>query len=162
MLDYVYLQTFDFTYTVGQTRVRNIAIIHIERSYPNYILQVSMDRIIDIFGEKNHKSFMRSARVLIICYILCEEDWFNNLNCVLILYKLHCVGFHLLFRCNRVVVKKSFFKNLCQMYFLCKVLSEIVLNHVQWFVFLNQLYTNACNRYTQKCDCFQSYFISLL
>ena len=43
------------------------AIIYIERSYANPILQVSMDRIIDIFGKrKNCKSFMGSVHVLII------------------------------------------------------------------------------------------------
>ena len=52
---------------MGQTRLSSIATIYIERSYANRILQVSMDRIIDVFGKrKNCESFMRSAHVLII------------------------------------------------------------------------------------------------
>ena len=52
---------------MGQTRLISIAIIYIERSYANGILQVSMDRIIDIFEKrKNRGSFMRSVHVLII------------------------------------------------------------------------------------------------
>ena len=51
---------------MGQTRL-SISIIYIERSYVNRILQVSMDRIIDIFGKiKNRESFMRSVHVSII------------------------------------------------------------------------------------------------
>ena len=51
---------------MGQTRL-SISIIYIERSYVNRILQVSMDRIIDIFGKiKNRESFMRPVRVSII------------------------------------------------------------------------------------------------
>ena len=42
-------------------------MIYIERSYANRSLQVSMDRINDIFGkQKNHESFMRSVHVSII------------------------------------------------------------------------------------------------
>ena len=37
---------------------------------------------------------------LLFCYILGQEESFNSLNCVLILYKHHCVGFHILLRCN--------------------------------------------------------------
>ena len=33
----------------------------------------------------------------------------QSLECVLILYKEHCLGFHILFRCNRVMVKIPFF-----------------------------------------------------
>ena len=45
----------------------SIAIICIERSYANRILQVSMDRIIDVFEKrKNRESFMQSVHVLII------------------------------------------------------------------------------------------------
>ena len=52
---------------LGQTRLSSIAIIYIERSYANRILQVSMDRIIDIFGKrKNRESFMRFVHVLVI------------------------------------------------------------------------------------------------
>ena len=52
--------------TVGQTRLSSIAIIYIERSYANRILQVSMDRIINIFVKrKNRESFMRSVHALI-------------------------------------------------------------------------------------------------
>ena len=81
MLDYVYLQMFDFLpqQYFHKSSLRAIvsgtnktdAIIYIERSYANCILQLLMDRIIDIFGKrKNRKSFMRFAHVLIICYIL--------------------------------------------------------------------------------------------
>ena len=41
--------------TMGQARLSSIAIINIERSYANCILQESMDRIIDIFGKKKKK-----------------------------------------------------------------------------------------------------------
>ena len=52
---------------MGQTRLNSIAMIYIERSYANRSLQVSMDRIIHIFGkQKNHESFMRSVHVSII------------------------------------------------------------------------------------------------
>ena len=48
---------------LGQARLSNNAIIYIERSYANHILQVSVDRIIDAFGKtKNCESFMRFAR----------------------------------------------------------------------------------------------------
>ena len=59
------------TSTVGQTRLSSIAIIYIERSYANCVLQVSMDRIIDISGKrKNRESFMRFVHVLtILLYI---------------------------------------------------------------------------------------------
>ena len=44
---------------VGQTRLSSIAIINIERSYANCILQESIHRIIDIFGKrKNSESFV--------------------------------------------------------------------------------------------------------
>ena len=78
MLDYVYLQAVDFLLekyfrksylrsTVRQKRLSSIAIIYIERSYANRILQVSMDRIIDIFGKrKKWDFFVRSVHVLII------------------------------------------------------------------------------------------------
>ena len=50
-----------------KTRLSSIAIIYIERSYANRILQESMDRIIDFFGKrKNHRSFKQSVHVLII------------------------------------------------------------------------------------------------
>ena len=50
---------------MGQTRLSSVAIICIERSYANRILQVSIDRIIDIFGKKkNGESFMRPVNVL--------------------------------------------------------------------------------------------------
>ena len=35
-----------------QTRLISVAVIYIEKFYANCILQVSMDRIIDIFGKK--------------------------------------------------------------------------------------------------------------
>ena len=63
MLDFVYFQIFDFLLqkyffkshlcsTVGQTKLSSIAITYIGRSYANRILQVSTDRIIDIFGKR--------------------------------------------------------------------------------------------------------------
>ena len=52
---------------VPKTRLSSIAIIYIERSYANSILQESMDRIIDFFGKrKNRQSFKQSVHVLII------------------------------------------------------------------------------------------------
>ena len=52
---------------LGQTRLSSITIIHIQRSYANRIIQVLMDRIIDVIGKrKNYESFMRSVHVLII------------------------------------------------------------------------------------------------
>ena len=47
---------------MGQTKLSITAIIYIKRSCANHILQVSVDRIIDIFGRKNRESFMRSVR----------------------------------------------------------------------------------------------------
>ena len=50
-----------------QTGLSRIAIMYIERSYANGILQVSMDRIIDVFEKrKNCESFVRYVLVLII------------------------------------------------------------------------------------------------
>ena len=69
MLDYVYLQTFDFSLskylrsTVGQTRPSSLAIINIERSYANRILQESMNKITDIFGKR--------INIVLKIYILC-------------------------------------------------------------------------------------------
>ena len=50
----------------------SITVIYIERSYANRILQVSMDKIIDIFGKRKHlELFVRSVHVLyIFCYVL--------------------------------------------------------------------------------------------
>ena len=75
-----------------------------------YVKQLNLDPIYTCFND---------------FVILRQEDWFNSLNCVLILYKQHCVGFHILFRCNKVMVKKSFSKIFvrCSLY---KALSEIV------------------------------------
>ena len=82
----------------------SIAIIYIERSYENRILQVSMDRIINAFGKrKTRESFLRSVHVLIILLHIA----FNGLNCVLIRCKQHSVSFHILLRRNRVMAKKS-------------------------------------------------------
>ena len=39
--------------TMGQQRVSNIALINIERAYPNSGVSNDMDRIIDIFGHRN-------------------------------------------------------------------------------------------------------------
>ena len=52
---------------MAKPRLSSIAIIYIERSDANRILQESMDRIIYIFGKrKNRETFMRSVHVLII------------------------------------------------------------------------------------------------
>ena len=52
---------------MAQTRLSVIAIIYTGRSYVNRILQLLMDRIVDIFGKrKNRECFMRSVHVLII------------------------------------------------------------------------------------------------
>ena len=56
-----------------QTRLSSVAIINIERSYANRILQKFMYRIINIFGKRNSESFLfktfeswiRSVHVLI-------------------------------------------------------------------------------------------------
>ena len=46
-------------YHSGAQQASSRAIIYIERSYANRILQVSMDRIIDAFGKrKNCESFV--------------------------------------------------------------------------------------------------------
>ena len=36
---------------MGQQRVSNIALIHIERAYANFVLENDIERIIDIFGS---------------------------------------------------------------------------------------------------------------
>ena len=38
--------------TMGQQRVSNIALIHIERAYANFVLENEIERIIDIFGSR--------------------------------------------------------------------------------------------------------------
>ena len=46
-------------YHSGAKQASSMAVIYIERSYVNHILQVSMDRIIDAFGKrKNCESFI--------------------------------------------------------------------------------------------------------
>ena len=69
-----YLRTSYLRSTVVQTRLSSVAIINIERSYANRILQKFMYRIINIFGKrKNSESFLfktfeswiRSEHVLI-------------------------------------------------------------------------------------------------
>ena len=52
--------------TVGQIRLSSIAVIYVEKSCANHIIHISVDRIIDVFGKTNHKSFMWSVYVLII------------------------------------------------------------------------------------------------
>ena len=48
--------------TMGQTRLSIIAIINIERSYANRILEESMNRIIGIFGKRKYReSFLFKA-----------------------------------------------------------------------------------------------------
>ena len=98
---------------LGQTTSSGIAIIYIQRSYANRILQVSIDRIIDVFGKrKNSEPFMRFVRFN--CFVIYLVKKIGSVALiVLILYKQHCVGFHILLRFNRVMVKKSYFKNLC-------------------------------------------------
>ena len=46
---------------MGQASQITIAIISIKRSYLNCILQVSMDRISDVFGKENIESFLFKA-----------------------------------------------------------------------------------------------------
>ena len=68
-----YLRTSYLRSTVVQTRLSSVAIINIERSYANRILQKFMNRIINIFGKRNSESFLfktfeswiRSVHVLI-------------------------------------------------------------------------------------------------
>jgi len=36
---------------MGQQRVSNIALIHTERAYANFVLENDIERIIDIFGS---------------------------------------------------------------------------------------------------------------
>ena len=74
MLDYVSLQTLTSCFKsisvncIYFSTVRSsMAIIYIERSYSNRILQVLIDRIIDIFAKKkNLESFKQSVHALII------------------------------------------------------------------------------------------------
>ena len=69
-----------------------------------------MDRIIDIFvKKKNRESFMRSVNVLIILLYM----GLKSLNCVFILYKQDCLGFYVLLRCDKMMIKKYYFKNIC-------------------------------------------------
>ena len=37
---------------MGQQRVSNIALIHIERANANFVLENDIERIIDIFGSR--------------------------------------------------------------------------------------------------------------
>ena len=37
---------------MGQQRVSNIALIHTERAYANFVLENDIERIIDIFGSR--------------------------------------------------------------------------------------------------------------
>ena len=56
---FTYLRKSYLRSTVGQTRLSCIAIINIERSDAKRILQESIDRIIDIFGQrKNSEAFL--------------------------------------------------------------------------------------------------------
>ena len=135
---------------MGQTRLSSVAIICIERSYANRILQVSIDRIIDIFGKKkNGESFMRPVNVL-FRYILGEEVWFNSLSYVLILYKQHCVCVHILRRCN---VRCSLYKVLPD----CLNAIVLIKPFIMDLYFLISCIPISTNRFTQKCDCFQNY-----
>ena len=49
---------------MGQQRVSNIALIHIERAYANFILENDIERIIDIFGSSTGRDsyYPRRAR----------------------------------------------------------------------------------------------------
>ena len=72
-----------------------------------------MDRNIVIFYKrKNRESFMRSVNALIILSYIGLRKLVQK-PCVLIIYQQYIVGFHIFLRCNRVMVKKSFLKNLC-------------------------------------------------
>ena len=42
--------------TMGQDRLSNIAVINIEREYPNKTIQNDMQRVIDIFGRRSNRS----------------------------------------------------------------------------------------------------------
>ena len=162
---FTYLRKSYIRSTVGQTRLNSIAIINIARSYPKRIRRKSMDWIIDIFVKiKNSESFLLNNWILdpiCTCFndfvILSEEDSFNSLNCVLILYKEHSAGFNILHRWNRAMVEKSFFKHFFSLY---KVLLECSNCFNQTICNLYSLIgyiPKSTNRFTQKCDCFQSY-----
>ena len=118
---FTYLHKSYLSSTTGQTRLISIDIINIEWSYANRTIQKSMKRIICVFGQgKNRESFLL---LNFRCYlyisvphfvhyfvILCWDDCCDSLNCVWIFYKQReCI----LFRCNKVMVQKSIFKNLC-------------------------------------------------
>ena len=58
----MYLRKSYLCSKMGQTRLSIIAIINIERSHANRILQESMNRIIGIFGKINYcESFLFKA-----------------------------------------------------------------------------------------------------
>ena len=141
---FTYLHKSFLCSTMEQTRRSSIAIINIETSYANPIHQESMNGICDIF-EKQKTSFLNTWSLDGICtcfnyfVVLCWEDWFNSLNCVLILCKQHCAGFQILFRFNKVVVKRSFFLILvrCSLYnVLCDCWNYFNPNIYNGFVFL--------------------------
>ena len=54
---------------------------------------------------------MRSVNVLIILLYM----GLKSLNCVFILYKQDCLGFYVLLRCDKMMIKKYYFKNICEM-----------------------------------------------
>ena len=85
-----------------------------------------------------------------------------------ILDPLHCVRFHILVRCNRVIVKNIFLRIFvrCSLY---NFLSEIVLIEpftVEFYYLINCI-PMSTNRFTLCCDYFQSqseiffYFLSI-
>ena len=101
---------------MGQTRLSSTAIIYIERSYANRILQVLMDRIIDVFGKrKNCESFIGSVHVpIILLYSGLRRLLQRSFEPILHLSYLDVKGDG----------QKIFFKNLCDMLFIYKVLSD--------------------------------------
>ena len=45
--------------TMGQQHVSNIALIHIERAYANFVLENDIEHIIDIFGSRTSEMLFR-------------------------------------------------------------------------------------------------------
>jgi len=58
---------------MGQQRVSNIALIHIERAYANFVLENDIERIIDIFGSRTGRDsyfFYFDWIALRVCWFL--------------------------------------------------------------------------------------------
>ena len=115
MLDYVYLQTFKL---LLQRYLCSYCISVTQSHSANCTLQESMDRIIDIIGKrKNRESFLfktlepqvRSVHVLAVLLYCVKIGSVASTNyCVQMFYKQHCLGSHILFRFNRVMIKNLF------------------------------------------------------